>query len=49
MNFYKLHLLKEYQDYNLPNEIIEKIKNDDINVYEAYKIILNYIKYNIIE
>lgn len=48
MNFYKLHLLKEYKDYNLPKELIEKIEDKNINVYEAYKIIINYIKYNII-
>ncbi len=48
MNFYKLHLLKEYEEYKLPKEIIEKIEDENISVYEAYKIIINYIKYNII-
>lgn len=49
MNFYKLHLLKEYKDYNLPPELIEKVKDENINVYEAYKIITNYIHYSIID
>ena len=46
MNIHKIHLLMHFKKYNIPKERIEKIKNENTNVYESYKMIYNYIHYN---
>lgn len=43
MTLHKQKLLKDFSFINLPKEIIEKIKSDDITVYDSYKLIINYI------
>lgn len=44
MNIHKQKLLNDFKEYNLPEEIINKIKNEDsLNVYDCYKLIINYI------
>lgn len=43
MNLHKQKLLKDFSIYNLPKELIDKVKSDDVNVYEAYHIINAYI------
>lgn len=47
MNIHKQKLLDDFKDYNLPEEIINKIKNDDnLNVYECYKLLISFIYHN---
>lgn len=44
MNIHKHKLLNDFKDYNIPKEIIERIKNDDsLSVYDSYKLIISYI------
>lgn len=44
MNIHKYKLLNDFRDYNIPEEIIEKIKTDDeLDVYDSYKLIISYI------
>lgn len=43
MSLHKQKLLKDFEFLNLPKEIIDKINSKNINVYEAYLLIISYI------
>ena len=46
MNIHKINLLMHFKKYKLPKEVIKKIKDENTNVYESYKMIYDYIHYN---
>jgi len=47
MTLHKQKLLKDFEFLNLPKEIINKIESNDMNVYESYLFIIDYINYTI--
>lgn len=43
MTLHKQKLLNDFSYLNLPTEITDKIKDKNVNVYEAYILIIDYI------